>query len=487
MPLPAIIAILLVSFVFLLVGLAGCSKSTSNDPPAQPEVIHQADIEVKPDIEPPLVDDPPPPADPPVPPDEGDYAISDDALKESIADLERKLFSPAAEVPDDYGPKITADDVSHVSKEVFLRMLKDLQLAIPPAPRQGAMCYSMMIPPGRYEYVCPECGEKTIYADANDMPVERIRRLWGLVPYCRRMVSEIPKLSGVTVTLDESELCSHCSPDAETPSPAIVVRYKHGRTHRVEDFDDCDVRILISFLSGELDYERQNGFTEPLKKQIPRIRELLGLDNDEEEETADESASAAEEPVTAEAIAATPRETLYQLLADFKQNPPSESSLMQRTCYMSTGPSRTTYVHVCPDCLERTVYTEPGYPRLFGGLKDGRPTIELTRCQRVLESMPKIEGLTMTIDLSELCSHCKPEIETPALILVVKYNDGETHRVSPIQPIDLEMLQSLLNGEKTCDTRATGKFVLVRKIPRLYELLGLEEDEDTTSDETNEL
>jgi hypothetical protein len=46
------------------------------------------------------------------------------------------------------------------------------ELAEQPGPKdlkRGAMCYSIAPPPNREEYICPKCGERTLYAKSGGL------------------------------------------------------------------------------------------------------------------------------------------------------------------------------------------------------------------------------------------------------------------------------------------------------------------------------
>lgn len=221
MPTLAALAILLISGSLLLVGLLGCSKSTGAE-------------------------------------DRGDR--------------------PAVEQP------VTADGVSSMSAEALRTMLADLEAAPPPAPKMGAMCYEPMAMPGRQDFVCPECGEKTVYASTEGQDQTVIWQLSTLAD-CRREAKSLPKSGDVTIVLDETEYCSHCTPEAKSPALALIVKYKDDRTHRTRSVNQTDLRMLRDFLRGEKAYETFNEGSQPLKDRVPRLRELLGLtDKDDSED-----------------------------------------------------------------------------------------------------------------------------------------------------------------------------------------------------------
>ena len=77
------------------------------------------------------------------------------------------------------------------------------QIASKPAPKKlvmGAMCYKVAGPPSRIDYVCPTCGEKTLYA-LEDSSGETTRDLqWRAIndiqelESLRRLAQQIKKL-----------------------------------------------------------------------------------------------------------------------------------------------------------------------------------------------------------------------------------------------------------------------------------------------------
>jgi len=224
MPTLVTLAVVLISGVLLLVSLVGCSKSTGAQTPKSPPAVEQS---------------------------------------------------------------VTAEGVSQMSEEALRQMLADLRRAPPPEPKMGAMCYDMACPPSRYDYVCPKCGEKTVYAQSEEMPVGVVWQLSGNLTESRQEAKTLPKSPHVTIKLDESEYCSHCTPDAENPTLAIIVKHKSGRTHRTAGIKAVDIRMLRSFLKGERDYMTHQDFTEPLKKQVSRLENKLGLVEDDGDDETD--------------------------------------------------------------------------------------------------------------------------------------------------------------------------------------------------------
>ena len=173
-------------------------------------------------------------------------------------------------------------DLNIMSKSEIVKRLHELEKRKPPKVEsfEGAMCYSPISPPDRFEYVCPICGERTLYATKNG---DRIGSgsVDCEIQSCRRKINEI---KGAHVELDEAEFCIRCSPEVESPKLNIVVRFKRVENpHRVRGICEEDLQLLAEFLEGSdkhvLPMEEANVFgrEQPLKNYIDRLKVLLNV------------------------------------------------------------------------------------------------------------------------------------------------------------------------------------------------------------------
>lgn len=169
------------------------------------------------------------------------------------------------------GVAVTTRRVKSMSQAKIREMLATIEKKIAPEPKMGAMCYEMASPPDRAEYVCPKCGEKTLYTKDAAREVE-----WELES-CRREFLKLKASTGLLLALDESSYCSHCRPDAKTHALTLVVTYADGSSHTNAAVTAGDLRILQGFLRGDGAFKTFNEGEEPLKQQLPRLRELLGV------------------------------------------------------------------------------------------------------------------------------------------------------------------------------------------------------------------
>src|SRR5512137_2277649 len=104
------------------------------------------------------------------------------------------------------GGRLLSERLKSMSVREVEKLLARVERSPEPDPTMGAMCYDMAGPPSVAEYVCPVCGEKTVYSDDNT---------WFLsyeLPTARLLLEQAASASGLDVALDESQFCSSCSP-----------------------------------------------------------------------------------------------------------------------------------------------------------------------------------------------------------------------------------------------------------------------------------
>jgi len=161
-------------------------------------------------------------------------------------------------------------------KETLKARLEKISKNPPPKDlKPGAMCYSMVGPPDRIEYVCPACGEKTLYArDASGARGGTVPFLTFELQQCREMVK---RLQDFNISLDEHEFCRKCSPATKTPALILITGYPGEKIHVVRDVRSDDLQLLIEFTSGSDRHDGGMIGEKPLKDYVPRLRELLGI------------------------------------------------------------------------------------------------------------------------------------------------------------------------------------------------------------------
>lgn len=133
------------------------------------------------------------------------------------------------------------------------------------------MCYASLPRQKTVTYVCPVCGEKTLYHEGNADFVQ------GELAICHRLFSETKKNTDLSLSLDESSFCAKCAPKATEHQLALIVVYPDGRRHVSAPISWRDLAMLDAFLKGEDAYRTFNDGSRPLKPELPRLRELLGV------------------------------------------------------------------------------------------------------------------------------------------------------------------------------------------------------------------
>ncbi|MFO7627703.1 MAG: hypothetical protein R6V62_10615 [Candidatus Fermentibacteraceae bacterium] len=141
-----------------------------------------------------------------------------------------------------------------------------------PAPDQimGAMCYEPAAVPNRADYVCPVCGERTLYGYPEGYFILES------IPPMRRIIEEMEGNDFFSATLGET-YCSVCHPGNEVRGVTLVIAYPEGDTVRTA-VTLHDLRILEGFISGGLSYTDYFDALLPLRGNTDRLRTLLGIE-----------------------------------------------------------------------------------------------------------------------------------------------------------------------------------------------------------------
>lgn len=179
----------------------------------------------------------------------------------------RAMSSRPAGQPQAGAVAVKSREVKALNRQQLQQMLQRIATAKPPAPKMGAMCYDMAPPPNRAEYVCPTCGEKTLYTQQ-----QACRVSWE-VETCRRLMKEI---QGGAATLDESAWCRKCRPNSTEPALALRLRFDDGTTRTVEKTNPEQLRLLRDFLAGKLLVKGEQDMETPLKDKLGELEKMLG-------------------------------------------------------------------------------------------------------------------------------------------------------------------------------------------------------------------
>jgi len=164
------------------------------------------------------------------------------------------------------------------SKKQIDEKLKRLAETPPPEKlATGAMCYKVAFETHiNIEYVCPICGEKTIYKKEKHPDQSwLIQNLERNINSCR---NEIENVKGINIKLDESQFCNKCSPNFENPQLGLLINIAgQSDTTKIYGINKFDIQLIHEFLTDKLVHLDDYDFETPLKDKIDRIKELLGL------------------------------------------------------------------------------------------------------------------------------------------------------------------------------------------------------------------
>ena len=138
---------------------------------------------------------------------------------------------------------LLAADLSAMDREQTKQELAKLEPAPKAEPAMSAMCYDMAAPPERIEYVCPKCGERTLFPfnsgviDGDELPT------------CRRLMQALP--ARVLASLDESAFCRKCHPGSAKPELVLVARFRDGQAESVHGVRASDLELLTAIVAGQ--------------------------------------------------------------------------------------------------------------------------------------------------------------------------------------------------------------------------------------------
>lgn len=171
-----------------------------------------------------------------------------------------------------------ASDAAGLNRQDLEKKLQALEKAAPPtnlAP--GAMCYKPAGPQERQEYVCPKCGEKTLYSRDAGNGWATAMALQSADSF-RRLAKQLQD-KGLDCKLDETAFCQKCGKDAKDKTFVLETKWPgQEKPHRAAIANTEDLTLILEFLSGKDKHDAGPGGEKPLKNHLTRLRELLGLD-----------------------------------------------------------------------------------------------------------------------------------------------------------------------------------------------------------------
>jgi hypothetical protein len=173
---------------------------------------------------------------------------------------------------------ITTKTITDSSRNEIAAMVANIERKTTPAKKMGAMCYEVAFAPEYLEYICCLDGEKTVY----DRNVSNTYWMIEPVVEMRRLVDQINTSTElVKLILDEGRLCGKCSPNLEDQDRyvSLITLYSDGSQYIHDKITIDDLRKLSGFFSNRLYYETSNEGQLPLKEEIPKLKTILGIEN----------------------------------------------------------------------------------------------------------------------------------------------------------------------------------------------------------------
>ncbi len=158
----------------------------------------------------------------------------------------------------------------HCSRERLRLMLRRVERSEAPEYVMGAMCYEPVALPDRADYLCPVCGERTVYG------FDQAQLIQYDLPAMRRLAAEMEGNGLVEASLEET-FCGFCHPGDVPRDVVLAMTYPEGDTVRTPV---CllDLQVLSGFLSGGLSFTDSYDATLPLREHADRLRVMLGIE-----------------------------------------------------------------------------------------------------------------------------------------------------------------------------------------------------------------
>ena len=172
-------------------------------------------------------------------------------------------------------PAITAKAVKSMSRADVEKKLQNIAAQKAPIPLMVATCYKVAVTPKRAEYVCPVCGEKTLYTDNTAQFINRN------LEKVRIEFANLKRATDLQVELDESSLCKKCHLETLNRTWVLKITYADGSKHEYPKVLPDDLVLLRFFFCDSLTYLDSINHEQSIKPKLPRLRELLGIKEEE--------------------------------------------------------------------------------------------------------------------------------------------------------------------------------------------------------------
>ncbi|HEY3321151.1 MAG TPA: hypothetical protein VGP72_11845 [Planctomycetota bacterium] len=154
---------------------------------------------------------------------------------------------------------------------------------------------------------------------------------------------------------------------------------------------------------------------------------------------------------------------------------PAPTELKVGACCYKPAAAEPKVDYACPKCGEKTVYavdnSAPEAQRTAQWSSVRTVNQDLPGCRRMIAKIR--ERLDAELDESQFCRKCSPGVETPKLVLIVKYPaEPQPHKTVGVTLDDLQLVCEFLQGKDKHTYPNEGERPLKDFLPRLEQLLG---------------
>jgi hypothetical protein len=165
------------------------------------------------------------------------------------------------------------------------------------------------------------------------------------------------------------------------------------------------------------------------------------------------------------------REDIQRRLLDLSKNTAPTELAPGAMCYKPAMPPKSAD-YTCLKCGEKTLYNlVTAEDRNQTSRAIGIVEVDIPNCRRTIKL---IKGIDVSLDESQFCKKCCPDVKSPKLALTINYDDGKKHRVEDVTNDDLVLISEFLSGSDKHKDSGDFETPLKDHIKRLSELLGVE-------------
>lgn len=165
------------------------------------------------------------------------------------------------------------------------------------------------------------------------------------------------------------------------------------------------------------------------------------------------------------------RAELKQKLIALSKSPAPTELATGAMCYKPAMPPKSAD-YTCPKCGEKTLYSIEKIENKNEGYQIiGTVNVDIPNCRRTIKT---IKGIKITLDESQFCKKCSPDILSPKLVLIIEHEDGKKHTFTGVTNNDLILISEFLSGSDKHKDEGDFETPLKNHVNRLSELLGVE-------------